>query len=277
MKNDIENPQLAFENIEFMNSEAARTIRLQAEYLHPNEVMKENHINHTVVVFGSARTKPPEEAEKLFKLAEKALMEKPDNKELKRDFHLANCALKQSKYYKMAHDFSKIVSEAVNRGETNTYIVTGGGPGIMQAGNQGAHDAGCPSVALNIHLPFEQQPNPYVTEKLCFNFRYFSIRKMHFLTRARALCAFPGGFGTIDELFEALTLIQTEKIPRMPVVIFGKEFWEGLINWEKFVDAGLICEEDLELFHYSDDPEEAWKFIQDFWANNGINPELKFI
>ena len=277
MKEKVENPQLAFENIEFMNSDAARTLRLQAEYLQPNLVMKANHIDHTVVVFGSARTLPPELARKEFKEAEKALEVNPNGLEFKRKLKHARRMLEQSKYYQMAHDFSKLVSESVNRGEHNTYIVTGGGPGIMQAGNQGAHDTGCPSVALNIHLPFEQNPNPYVTEKLCFNFRYFSIRKMHFLTRARALCAFPGGFGTIDELFEALTLIQTEKVPKVPVVIFGKEFWEGLINWDKFVEAGLISEEDLELFHYSDDPEEAWSYIQNFWKEKGKCNELKFI
>ncbi len=273
----LENPQLAYENLEFLNSDSARPIRLMAEYMRPAKVMKEHHVKSTVVVFGSARIKPLEDIEAEVATLEEQLKADPKNKKLAQSIKRSEYLKKYCKYYDMARDFSRIVSESANRGEHDVHVVTGGGPGIMEAGNRGAHDAGCPSVALNIKLPFEQCPNPYVTEKLCFNFHYFSIRKMHFLSRARALCAFPGGFGTMDELFETLTLIQTEKVDKMPVVIFGKEFWDELVNWEKFVEAGLISPEDLELFHFSDDPEEAWEYITNYWKEKGSSTCPKYI
>ncbi len=277
MEKVVENPILAYENIPFLKSEACRPLRLQAEFLYANEVMKSNHIDYTVVVFGSARIKPPEVARA--KVEEiKLLMQKDENSaKLKHELKKAESLLKYSQYYGMCREFSQLVSESTNRGETNAYIMTGGGPGIMESGNRGAHDAGCPSVALNIKLPFEQNPNPYVTEKLSFQFHYFSIRKIHFLTRARALCAFPGGFGTLDELFETLTLVQTEKVGKIPIVLFGSEFWKKLINWETFVEAGLIDEEDLDLFHYSDDPVEGWEYIQNYWQEKGLTPELQVV
>jgi uncharacterized protein (TIGR00730 family) len=144
--------------------------------------------------------------------------------------------------------------------------MTGGGGGVMEAGNRGAADVGAKSVGLNIRLPFEQYPNPYINDELCFHFRYFCIRKMHFLLRARALCAFPGGFGTMDELFETLTLIQTRVIEPMPVILFGRAFWEDLINWDAFVEQGLISEEDLDIFTYCETASEAWDLIQAFWS-----------
>lgn len=277
MTEHIHEPLLAYENLPFLNSDICRPIRLQAEFLYAHETMKQNHIDYTVVVFGSARIKPPEVAEKNLEEVQKKLELSPNSKKLQKNVKQAESILKYSKYYQLAQSFSTLVSESTNRGENNAYIVTGGGPGIMEAGNRGAHDAGCPSVALNIKLPFEQHPNPYVTEKLSFQFHYFSIRKIHFLTRARALCAFPGGFGTMDELFETLTLIQTGKVEKMPIVLFGTEFWKKLINWEYFVEAGLIEEDDLDLFHYCDDAEEGWKYIQNYWQEKGMAPHLKIV
>ncbi len=277
MSKEPHNPELAYQNIEFLNSDICRPIRLQAEFLYAHETMKQNHIDYTVVVFGSARIKPPEVAEQNVQDAAQKLEASPNSKKLQKELKQAKSILQYSKYYSLAQEFSRLVSESTNRGENNAYIITGGGPGIMEAGNRGAHDAGCPSVALNIKLPFEQYPNPYVTEKLSFQFHYFSIRKIHFLTRARALCAFPGGFGTMDELFETLTLIQTGKVEKMPIVLFGTEFWKNLINWDYFVEAGLIEEDDLDLFHYCDDAEEGWQYIQKYWKEKGLTPQLKIV
>lgn len=277
MSKEPHNPELAYQNLEFLNSDICRPIRLQAEFLYAHETMKQNHIDYTVVVFGSARIKPPEVAEQAVLEATQKLEASPNSKKLQRKLKQAKSILQYSKYYTLAQEFSRIVSESTNRGENNAYIITGGGPGIMEAGNRGAHDAGCPSVALNIKLPFEQYPNPYVTEKLSFQFHYFSIRKIHFLTRARALCAFPGGFGTMDELFETLTLIQTGKVEKMPIVLFGTDFWKNLINWDYFVEAGLIEEDDLDLFHYCDSAEEGWEYIQKYWKEKGLTPQLKIV
>lgn len=277
MEKYVENPILAYENLAFLNSETARPLRLQAEFLYADEVMKANHIDYTVVAFGSARIKPPEVAEANVEEINFLLEKDPENKKLLKELKQAKSLLKYSQYYGMCQKFSELVSESTNRGETNAYIITGGGPGIMEAGNRGAHDAGCPSVALNIKLPFEQHPNPYVTEKLSFQFHYFSIRKIHFLTRARALCAFPGGFGTMDELFETLTLVQTGKVAKMPIVLFGKDFWEKLINWDQFVEAGLIDEDDLKLFHFCDDPAEGWDYIRNYWKEKGLTPGIQVV
>lgn len=277
MSKEPHNPELAYQNLDFLNSDICRPIRLQAEFLYAHETMKQNHIDYTVVVFGSARIKPPEVAEQAVVEATQKLEASPNSKKLQKGLKQAKSILQYSKYYTLAQDFSRLVSESTNRGENNAYIITGGGPGIMEAGNRGAHDAGCPSVALNIKLPFEQYPNPYVTEKLSFQFHYFSIRKIHFLTRARALCAFPGGFGTMDELFETLTLIQTGKVEKMPIVLFGTDFWKNLINWDYFVEAGLIEEDDLDLFHYCDNAEEGWQYIQKYWKEKGLTPQLKIV
>jgi uncharacterized protein (TIGR00730 family) len=175
--------------------------------------------------------------------------------------------MEHSKYYEQAREFARIVSTACQiDGKCDYVIVTGGGPGIMEAANRGAHDAGAKSVGLNIVLPFEQSPNPYITPELCFRFRYFAVRKMHFLMRAKALVVFPGGFGTFDELFETLTLIQTGKIPRVPVVLLGRPFWERVVDFEALVDEGVISAGDLSLFSYANTAQEAWQQISEFHA-----------
>lgn len=242
----MKNPPKAYENIPFLKSPHCREIRLQLEHLHPEVQMHKEKINSTIVLFGSARIPSPENTAdcKNRKLAE------------------------LTPFYEEARKLSRIVSTTCQTNHECEYvIITGGGGGIMEAGNRGAKEAGCKSVALNITLPHEQEPNPYVTEELCFNFHYFSMRKMHFLQRARAVCIFPGGFGTFDELFEALTLIQTGKIAPMPVILFGEKHWKRLIDWDYLAECGLIAKEDLDLFTFCDTAEEAWAAIGKFHAS----------
>jgi hypothetical protein len=205
-------------------------------------------------------------------MAESKLAGNPVSKELLLRRDIAREMVHLSHYYDVAREFARIVSQCSQDGGKCEYVImTGGGGGIMEAGNRGAADAQAKSVGLNISLPMEQQPNPYVTPELCFEFHYFSIRKMHFLLRAKALCGFPGGYGTLDELFETLTLISTKKICRIPVVLFGREFWEEIVNWRALVRRGVISPEDLELFTYCETAAEGWRLIQDFWRDhNGV-------
>lgn len=238
----MKNPPLAYENIEFLKTDPCREVRLQLEHLHPDVVMTQNHIKSTIVLFGSARIPSPE---------------KPTGRKI--DGLIP--------FYDEARKLAHLVSQACQtNGESEYVIITGGGGGIMEAGNRGAKEAGCKSVALNITLPHEQEPNPYVTENLCFQFRYFHMRKMHFMQRAKAYVAFPGGFGTFDELFEALTLIQTKKIEPMPVILFGTEHWKRLIDWEYLAEMGLIASDDLNLLTFCDTAEDAWASIVSFYA-----------
>lgn len=238
----MENPLLAYENVDFLKTDPCREVRLQLEHLHPDVVMTENHIKSTIVLFGSARIPSPENP----------VGAKIDG---------------LSPFYDEARKLAHLVSEICQtNGESEYVIITGGGGGIMEAGNRGASEAGCKSVALNISLPFEQRPNDYVTPELCFNFHYFHMRKMHFMQRAKAYCAFPGGFGTFDELFEALTLIQTKKIEPMPVILFGSEHWKRLVDWEYLAEMGLISPKDLDLLTFCDTAEEAWAAISEFYA-----------
>ncbi|MEP3347087.1 MAG: TIGR00730 family Rossman fold protein [Litoreibacter sp.] len=228
---------LAFTDDDFMCRDELRPVRLQLELLKPQLMMDEAGIESTIVLFGGARI--PE----------------PSKKDTARTSTLAEL----SKYYEEARRFAQIMTE---RSDGNHNVIcTGGGPGVMEAGNRGALDAGGRSVGLNIVLPHEQAPNEFVTPELCFNFHYFAIRKMHFLMRASAVTAFPGGFGTLDELFEALTLIQTGRMQRVPFVLFGEAFWRSIINWEALSEAGTIAAEDLDLFHFVETAEEAIAII----------------
>ena len=239
------NPPKAYENIAFLNSAYCRPIRLQLEYLHPEVTMREEGINSTIVLFGSARIPSPETAKKC------------------KNPKLADLV----SFYEEARKLAKLISSTCQTNHICEYVVvTGGGGGIMEAGNRGAHDADCKSISLNITLPFEQEANPYVTPGLNFEFRYFHMRKMHFLSRAKAICIFPGGFGTFDELFEALTLIQTGKIDTMPVILFGTKHWKRLIDWDYLAECGVISPKDLDLLTFCDTAEDAWKTITDFYA-----------
>ncbi|WP_050528003.1 LOG family protein [Pseudorhodobacter aquimaris] len=235
--------RLAFTDHEFMCREELRPVRLQLELLKPQLVMDERGIESTIVLFGGARIPEP----------------------AKKDTARTETLAELTKYYAEAQTFARLMTERsmASYGRQNV-IVTGGGPGVMEAGNRGAAEAGGQSIGLNIVLPHEQAPNEYVTPDLCFNFHYFAIRKMHFLMRAAAICIFPGGFGTLDEMFESLTLIQTGRMNRIPFLLFGKEFWQRIINWEALAEAGTISPEDLGLFRFVETAEDAIAAIDAF-------------
>lgn len=259
--------KLATEDTEFLQSDSCRGIRLQLEYLKPEEVMRKKRVVSTVVIFGSARLRSREEAEAAIAQAKEALSSAPEDPEKQAVLRKAEQMLKTSRYYEMARDFAGIVT-TYDQNSSDGYelvVITGGGPGIMEAGNRGAQEMGGLTVGLNITLPFEQFPNPYITPDLNFRFHYFAIRKMHFMKRAAVLACFPGGFGTMDELFEALTLVQTGIVPKIPILLFGSDFWKGLIHWDRFVEDGVISPEDLNLIHFCDSAWEGWNFIRQFY------------
>lgn len=252
----------ADEDLEFLGREELRPVRLQLELLKPELVQQQEGIRSTIVVFGSSRLVEPAKARELLVQAEVELSRKPHDPEQQRAVATARRQLNLASYYDEAREFGRLVSSACQvDGRCEFVIVTGGGPGIMEAANRGAAEAGAKSVGLNITLPHEQQPNPYITPALCFQFRYFALRKMHFLLRARALVAFPGGFGTLDELFETLTLLQSGKVVGVTVVLVGRSFWERLINWPMLVDEGLVSPQDVQLFRYAETGREAWEII----------------
>jgi len=246
--------KLAFQDTEFLLREEMRPVRMQLELLKPEMIQNELGIESTLVIFGSARIVAPDVAQRLVDDARSA-----GNATA---LGLAERHLQMSRYYEEARRFAALVSRKSLELATPIYVVTGGGPGIMEAGNRGAFDAGSKSIGLNIVLQHEQVPNPYITPELCFQFHYFGLRKMHFLMRSVALVCFPGGFGTLDELFEALTLIQTGKSRRRPVLLFGREFWSRLINFEMLVDTGMISALDLDLFRFVETAEEAWSALE---------------
>jgi uncharacterized protein (TIGR00730 family) len=246
--------KLAFADNEFLLHDELRPVRMQLELLKPELVQRELHIESTIVLFGSARIPDPEAAQERLKRAE-AMGEAHTLRQ-------AKMQVEMSRYYDEARRFAALVTQASERLESPIYVVTGGGPGIMEAGNRGAHDVGGKSIGLNIVLPHEQEPNPYITPELCFQFHYFALRKMHFLMRSIALACFPGGFGTLDELFETLTLVQTGKCRRRPILLFGKDFWSRLINFDLLIDTGMISPQDVKLFHYVETAEEGWGLLQ---------------
>ncbi|PIV73964.1 MAG: lysine decarboxylase [Rhodobacteraceae bacterium CG17_big_fil_post_rev_8_21_14_2_50_65_11] len=244
--------RLAFTDDDFMSRDELRPVRLQLELLKPQMVLDEYGVESTIVMFGGARIPEPSKAEGARTETLKAL----------------------SRYYDEARRFACIMTErSLASGRHENIICTGGGPGVMEAGSRGAADAGGVSIGLNIVLPHEQAPNEYVTPDLCFNFHYFAIRKMHFLMRASAIMIFPGGFGTLDEMFESLTLIQTGRMERVPFLLFGQEFWEKIINWEALAEAGTISPEDLDLFRFVETAEEAVEVI-DTWGDTARRGDI---
>ncbi len=246
--------RLAFADTEFLLRDELRPVRMQLELLKPELVQRELGVESTIVIFGSARILSGEVAAARLAQAQA----EGDAQQVRR----AEAALAMSHYYDEARSFGALVTERSRTLETPIYVVTGGGPGIMEAGNRGAFDVGGKSIGLNIVLPHEQEPNAYITPELCFQFHYFGLRKMHFLMRSIALVCFPGGFGTLDELFETLTLIQTTKCRRRPVLLFGREFWSRLINFDMLVETGMINEADLNLFQFVETAEEAWAHLE---------------
>lgn len=254
--------KLALLDEHFLYRDEVRPLRVQMELMRPELVLCDHGINETLVVFGSARLPEPEIAQEKLDEAQAELKKDPKNEKLRLKEKRAKNVLSNSQYLKEAHELARIAST-----QSEWTVVTGGGPSFMCAANKGAHDVGKPSIALGVILPHEQLPNEYVTPELTFQFHYFAIRKMHFLMRAQALAAFPGGFGTLDELFETLTLIQTQKISRIPLLLFGKNFWDSVVNFEGLVNAGTISEKDLDLINYVETADEAWKIIQEFYQD----------
>jgi len=264
--------RLAYADTDFLLRDELRPVRLQLELLKPELLQQENGIHSTVVIFGSTRIPDAETATKRLQKAETEAAARPENSTLLRKVAIARRVLDKARYYDEARELGRMITAESRHGEGeqgDLVVITGGGPGIMEGANRGAHDAGGKSIGLNIVLPMEQSPNPYVTPELCFQFHYFAIRKMQFLMRARALVAFPGGFGTLDELFETLTLIQTKKVKPVPILLFGREYWQHIINFEALVDEGTIDPEDLDLFQYVETAQEAWSAIQTFYAQGG--------
>jgi uncharacterized protein (TIGR00730 family) len=257
--------RVAYKDVDFLSSTQLRAARMELELLKPELAFEAHNIDSTIVVFGSTRILEPAQARKKVERARARVADTPDDPRRRRALARAERIAAKSGYYEIAREFARLVSSQCQRpGQYEYVVVTGGGPGIMEAANRGAYDNGAKSVGLNIHLPHEQQPNPYITPDLCFQFHYFAMRKMHFLLRAKGLVVFPGGYGTIDELFEVLTLRQSGRMQYIPIIIFGREYWQRAINFQFLADEGAIDDENLDLFRYAETAEEAWQMIQEF-------------
>lgn len=251
--------RLAFQDMDFLLREDLRPVRFQLELLKPELIFQEANIGSTFVFYGSARIPEPEKAQALL-----------DRATTDKERLIAQKLVDKSRYYEIARELARLVSQhpCDEHGKRQFVVCSGGGPSIMEAANRGAADVGAESVALNIVLPHEQAPNPYVTPRLSMQFHYFALRKMHFLLHARALAAFPGGFGTFDELFELLTLIQTRKIAPIPVLLFGRDFWNRVVNFEALVEEGVIAERDLGIFTFVETAAEAWSVVRRFYGGD---------
>ncbi|MBW2282155.1 MAG: LOG family protein [Deltaproteobacteria bacterium] len=260
----------ADEDVDFLNAGETRGVRLQIDYLKPQVLLDRHAVEHTIVVFGGTRIIEPAAAAHEVERLRQTIRERPGEEDLGARLARAERILAKSRYYDVAREFGRLVGESGDGPEDCRLVVmTGGGPGVMEAANRGAHDAGAKTIGLNIDLPHEQYPNPYVTPDLCFRFHYFALRKLHFLLRAKALVAFPGGLGTLDELFETLTLIQTRKIEPIPVVLVGREYWRRAFDVDYLLDEGVIDAEDVDLFWFAEDADEVWQGIQSWYASNG--------
>jgi uncharacterized protein (TIGR00730 family) len=257
--------RLACRDVDFLADPRLRPNRIELELIKPELAFEQYQIVSTIVVFGSTRVAEPAVAQRELELARALLAETPDDTRRQRALARAERLAARSHYYDLARQFAALVSsESQKNGERHYVVVTGGGPGIMEAANRGAYDVHAKSVGLNIRLPMEQRPNPYITPELCFQFQYFAVRKLHFVMRAKALVAFPGGFGTLDELFETLTLRQTRRMQEIPILLFGREYWEQVVDFQFLADQGTIDDADLDLFRYAETPEEAWEIIRKF-------------
>ncbi len=260
----------ADEDVAFLRSDNMRGVRLQLDFMKAEHGLEAHDVKHTIVVFGSTRIPEPIAARTRLEKARSRLVTDPEDPELVREVKIAERVLLRAPYYTIAREFGAAVGsikEARDGGQIA--MMTGGGPGMMEAANRGAFNAGAKSIGLNITLPNEQFPNPYLTPGLCFRFHYFALRKMHFLSRARALVAFPGGYGTLDELFETLTLVQTRKIAPLPIILVGREFWSRAIDFPFLVEEGVIDPEDEDLFCFAETADEILKIIADWYAQAG--------
>jgi uncharacterized protein (TIGR00730 family) len=260
----------ADEDIDFLGQDESRGVRLQLDYSKPELLLNQHGVYHTIVVFGSTRIMEPAAADRRVEHLHRQLLDSPQDSDLKRRLAVAKRIQAKSQYYQIARDFGRMVGES-GRGpeDCRVVVMTGGGPGIMEAANRGAFDCGAKNIGLNITLPQEQYPNPYLTPELCFRFHYFAVRKMHFLLRACALVAFPGGFGTFDELFETLTLIQTRTMAPLPVILVGKRYWQQAVNFDFLIEEGVIDLEDRELFWFAETAQDIWEGILRWHEANG--------
>jgi uncharacterized protein (TIGR00730 family) len=262
----------ADQDVDFLGMGETRGARLELDYLKPEVFMRQHGIEQTIVVFGSTRIPESAEAGRRLSEMQQAHHADPSNVELERRLQVARRVAAKSKYYDVAREFGSLVGQSGGGPEDcRLVMMTGGGPGIMEAANRGAFDVDAKSVGLNITLPHEQFPNPYISPELCFSLRYFAIRKLHFLMRARGLVVFPGGFGTLDELFETLTLIQTRKIRPLPVVLVGADYWRAVFDPDFLVAEGVIDAEDRELFWYAESAQEIWDGIQTWHRTAGLS------
>jgi uncharacterized protein (TIGR00730 family) len=256
---------LAQEDKALLTMEEMRGVRMLLELGKPELALQADKIHSTVIVFGGTQIVDRPAAERRLSEARRAAAAKPDDRKAAREVVRSERLLAQAHYYDSARQFAKLVSiDNQCESQRDYVVVTGGGPGIMEAANRGAFDVGCKSIGLNIKLPAEQQPNPFITPELCFQFKYFALRKFHFILRAAAVVLFPGGFGTLDEMFETLTLRQTHRMQPVPIILFGHDYWSKVIDFQYLADSGVIGDHHLDLFTYAETPEEAWQQILDF-------------
>ncbi len=257
--------RVAYKDTDFLNQPELRPVRVQLELLKPEMTLGQHGVGSTIVVFGGTQVVQEQEARAILDQAVKALQPDPDDLKKQREVLRAERRLAKAKYYDEAREFARLVSSTCQvDGQCDYVVITGGGPGIMEAANRGAYEVNAKSIGLNITLPSEQAPNPYITPELCFQFHYFALRKMHFLLRAKALVIFPGGFGTLDELFDALTLRQTGRMQEIPIILFGKEYWSRVIDFNFLADEGVIADHHLDLIDYAETAAEAWEKIGKF-------------
>ncbi len=259
-------------DLDLLQREELRGARLQLEFLKPDLIFDENGVLATIVVFGGTRIVEKAKAKQKLAEIQQLLKKHPRDKTLKQQLAIAKRILAKSHYYEVAREFGRLVGQAgAGICDNRLIIITGGGPGLMEAANRGAYEVGAKSAGLNIFLPREQVPNPFITPELCFQFRYFGLRKMHFMMRAKAFVAFPGGYGTLDELFEALCLIQTGKIKPLPVILVGKRYWRRVFDADFMVAEGTIDPQDRELFHFAETAEEVWHYIRQWYEQRGAS------
>lgn len=266
---DSSSYRLAELDTEFLQHPECRPVRMQLELLKAEKIFQEEGVRSTIVVFGGTQLVSSDQSQVRLSAAQQAADTSPDDPAAQRELEIANRVHAKSRYYDVAREFGrKVSSKCQIDGECDYVVMTGGGPGIMEAANRGAFDVGAKSIGLNIILPDEQNPNPYITPELCFQFHYFAIRKFHFLLRAKAVVIFPGGFGTLDELFDALTLRQVERMQPIPIILVGREYWDRIINFQALADEGVIRDKHLELIHFAEGPEEIWQMINDFHSTS---------
>lgn len=262
------------ENVEFLKGDELRGVRLELDYHHPEKQLKNYGVENTIVVFGSTRIIEHKSAKVAVEILRQKVNNEPTSEKIQHEYAVAKQILAKSKYYEVAKEFGSLIGNSGTGPEdTRVTIMTGGGPGIMEAANRGAHEVGAKSIGLNIALPQEQAPNPYISPELSFSFHYFAIRKLHFMLRAKALVAFPGGYGTIDELFSALTLIQTKKVKPLPIILAGEDFWRKAFDIDFLINEGVIHKTDRTLFSYADNATDIWDSVLS-WHNNMGTPLL---